>query len=228
MLVHGFGSTKEVNWVGTGWVKALAADGRRVIALDNRGHGASSKPHDVAAYVPHVMAEDVARLIAHLGLRRVDVMGYSMGARISAFLTVLRPDLVRSLILSGIGAGLVHGVGDPAPIVAALEAPSINDVPDRKGRMFRAFADQNRGDRVALAACMRATRENLPESVLATITAPTLVVVGDRDEIAGDAQGLADLIPGATPVSLPGRDHMTAVGDRGHKAAVLAFLGERP
>ena len=40
VLVHGFASTKEVNWVLPGWVTTLTRAGRRVIALDNRGHGA--------------------------------------------------------------------------------------------------------------------------------------------------------------------------------------------
>src|SRR5258705_13631788 len=86
MLVHGFASTKEVNWVQPGWVATLTRAGRRAIALDNRGHGESSKLYDPAGYHTDKMAEDVRALIDHLGLDRVDAMGYSMGARIGAFL----------------------------------------------------------------------------------------------------------------------------------------------
>src|SRR6516225_7565212 len=85
VLVHGFASTAEVNWVYPGWVATLTAAGRRVIALDNRGHGASSKLYDPAAYHSARMAEDVRALLDHLDLVRADVMGYSMGARIAAF-----------------------------------------------------------------------------------------------------------------------------------------------
>ena len=81
VLVHGFASNKEVNWVAPGWVSTLKRAGRRVIALDNRGHGASSKLYDPAAYHSAIMADDVRALIDHLGLPRADVMGYSMGAR---------------------------------------------------------------------------------------------------------------------------------------------------
>src|SRR6266516_5837470 len=84
VLVHGFASTKEVNWVQPGWVSTLTRDDRRVIALDNRGHGQSTKLYEPALYHTDLMAADVAALIAHLGLARVDLMGYSMGSRISA------------------------------------------------------------------------------------------------------------------------------------------------
>src|SRR5580704_9728553 len=97
VLVHGFASNKEVNWVAPGWVTTLTRAGRRVIALDNRGHGASAKLYDPADYHSAVMAEDVRALIGHLGLPHADVMGYSMGARITAFLALAHPDSVRSV-----------------------------------------------------------------------------------------------------------------------------------
>ena len=85
VLIHGFASTAMVNWVHPGWVTTLARAGRRAIALDNRGHGASSKLYDPGAYHSAVMAEDVRALLDHLGIGCADVMGYSMGARIAAF-----------------------------------------------------------------------------------------------------------------------------------------------
>ena len=115
VLVHGFASTKEVNWVNPGWVSTLTRAGRRVIALDNRGHGASAKLYDPAAYHSAVMAEDVRALLDHLGIARADVMGYSMGARIAAFLALAHPERVRSVVLGGLGIRLVDGVG-PAGI----------------------------------------------------------------------------------------------------------------
>src|SRR5258708_14160450 len=84
VVVHGFASNKEVNWVQPGWVSTLTRDGRRVVALDNRGHGQSTKLYDPADYHTDIMAADVAALIEHLVLGRVDIMGYSMGARISS------------------------------------------------------------------------------------------------------------------------------------------------
>ena len=228
VLVHGFASNKEVNWVGPGWVTALTRAGRRVIALDNRGHGASGKLYDPAAYHSAVMAEDVRALLDHLGLPRADVMGYSMGARITAFLTLLHPGRVRSAVLGGLGIRLVEGVGLPDTIAEALEAPSLAGVSDPTAYMFRAFAEQTGSDLRALAACLRGSRQTLSRAEVGRIAVPLLVAVGSKDPIAGSPQELAALIPGARALAIPDRDHMLAVGDRSFKAAVLEFLSERP
>ena len=155
VLVHGFGSNKEVNWVYPGWVTVLTGAGRRVIALDNRGHGASSKLYDPADYDRDKMAEDVRALLDHLKLARADVMGYSMGARITAGLAIAHPARVRSVILGGVGKRLIAGGGLPEEIARALEAPSVADVTDPQGILFRRFAEQTKSDRRALAACIR-------------------------------------------------------------------------
>jgi pimeloyl-ACP methyl ester carboxylesterase len=228
VLVHGFASNKEVNWVAPGWVGTLTRAGRRVIALDNRGHGASTKLYDPAAYDSAIMAGDVAALIAHLGVPRADVMGYSMGARIAAFLALVHPDRVRSAVLGGLGIRLVEGVGLPDTIALALEAPSLADVSDPTGYMFRAFAQQTKSDLRALAACLRGSRQTLTREEAGRIAAPVLIGVGSEDRIAGSPDALAVLIPGAQALVIPGRDHMLAVGDRVFKAAVLDFLAKRP
>jgi len=228
VLVHGFASNKEVNWVAPGWVSTLTRAGRRVIALDNRGHGASTKLYDPAAYDSAVMAGDVAALIAHLGVPRADVMGYSMGARITAFLAMFHPDRVRSAVLGGLGIRLVEGVGLPDTIALALEAPSLADVSDPTGYMFRAFAQQTKSDLRALAACLRGSRQTLTREEAGRIAVPVLIGVGGEDRIAGSPDALAVLIPGAQALVIPGRDHMLAVGDRVFKAAVLDFLAKRP
>jgi pimeloyl-ACP methyl ester carboxylesterase len=226
VLVHGFASTKETNWVAPGWVDALARAGRRAIALDNRGHGASTKLYDPARYHSAIMAEDVRGLMEHLGLARADVMGYSMGARIAAYLALAHPQRVGHLVFGGLGIKLVEGVGLPDTIAAALEAPSISDVKDPQGYAFRAFAQQTKSDLEALAACIRGSRQTLTREQAAGITAPTLVAVGSTDTIAGSAQELAMLMPNARALTIPGRDHMLAVGDKVFKAGVLAFLEE--
>jgi pimeloyl-ACP methyl ester carboxylesterase len=228
VLVHGFASSKEVNWVQPGWVSTLTGAGRRVIALDNRGHGESSKLYDPADYHTDRMAEDARALLDHLQIARADVMGYSMGARITAFLARNHPGRVRSAILGGLGMHLVDGVGLPESIAQALEAPSLADVTDPQGRTFRAFAEQTRSDRRALAACIRGSRQVMSREDAADIKAPVLIAVGGKDTIAGSADALAALIPGAQALIIPGRDHMLAVGDKVYKAGVLKFLQERP
>ena len=227
VLVHGFASSKEVNWLQTGWVSALTGAGRRVIALDNRGHGQSTKLYDPADYHTERMAQDVLALMDHLKIERADVMGYSMGARITAFLAKAHSKRVRSAILGGLGLHLVDGVGLPESIAMALEAPSLDDVTDPQGRTFRAFAEQTKSDRRALAACIRGSRQVMSRDEVAAIEVPVLIAVGSKDPIAGSADALAALIPGAQALAIPGRDHMLAVGDKVYKAGVLKFLGER-
>jgi pimeloyl-ACP methyl ester carboxylesterase len=226
-LVHGFASTKEVNWVATGWVSTLNRAGRRVIALDNRGHGASSKLYDPSAYHSATMAEDVRALLDHLKIESADVMGYSMGSRITAFLAVKHPGRVRSAIFGGLGIKLVEGGGLPESIADALEVPSLDDVSDPTGRVFRIFADQTKSDLRALAACIRGSRQTLSRAEVAAIRAPIMVAVGTRDQVAGSAEELAALIPGARALDIPDRDHMLAVGDKVYKAAVIDFLNQR-
>jgi pimeloyl-ACP methyl ester carboxylesterase len=226
VLVHGFASNAQVNWVYPGWVATLTKAGRRVIALDNRGHGASAKLYDPAAYHSARMADDVRALLDHLGLGRADVMGYSMGARITAFFALANPTRLRRAILGGLGSHLVEGVGLPESIADALEAPTLADVSDPTGRVFRAFAEQTRSDLAALAACIRGSRQTLTREQVAAIDAPVLVAVGAKDTVAGSAHALAALLPAGRALDIPGRDHMLAVGDKVFKEAALAFLGE--
>ena len=228
VLVHGFASSKEVNWVYPGWVTTLTAAGRRVVAPDNRGHGKSSKLYDPADYHTQLMAEDVRALLDHLGIERADCMGYSMGARICAFLALKHPARVHSIILGGLGIRLVDGVGLPESIADALLAPSLNDVSDRTGRQFRAFADQTRSDRKALAACIRGSRQTLTAEEAASIQAPALIAVGTKDDVAGSPKALAALMRNARALDIPDRDHMLAVGDKVFKSGVLHFLDTLP
>jgi pimeloyl-ACP methyl ester carboxylesterase len=228
LLIHGFASSKEVNWVNPGWVSTLTRDGRRVIAFDNRGHGESTKLYDPSDYDTRLMAEDARALLDHLGIARADVMGYSMGARITACLSLEHPARVRAAIFGGLGIHLVDGVGLPEDIADALEAPSLDDVSDARGRMFRAFADQTKSDRRALAACIRGSRQTLTPAEVAQLKMPVLVAVGTEDDLAGKAQPLVDLMPDARALDIPGRAHMLAVGDRAFKAGALEFLKGRP
>jgi pimeloyl-ACP methyl ester carboxylesterase len=227
LLIHGFASSHRINWVDPRWVSTLTKAGRRVIALDNRGHGKSEKPHDPHAYRLETMARDAANLLDHLAIPRADVMGYSMGARISCFLALANSKRVRALILGGLGAHLVENAGLPIRIAEAMEAPSLESLTDPMQRLFRSFADQNKSDLAALAACMRGSRQTLTRAEIARIACLVLVAVGTRDEIAGDPHRLAHLFPHGEALDIPGRDHNRAVGDRVFMAAVLEFLERR-
>ena len=227
LLVHGFASTKNVNWVYPTWVSELRKNGRRVIALDNRGHGESGKLYDPAEYSIPMMASDVVALMDHLSIARADVMGYSLGARMTAWLGLTQPERLRSAILGGIGMAMVDGGGPGENVAAALEAPSLDEVSDPVGRTFRAFADQTRSDRRALAACLRGSRGLMSRGEVAGIAVPVLIAVGTMDEVAGSAHGLGALIPAAQVLDIPNRDHMRAVGDKVYKTGVVDFLSRR-
>ena len=203
LLIHGFASNHRVNWVNPRWVETLSQAGRRVVAFDNRGHGQSEKLYAPADYRADLMTRDAANLLAHLGVERADVMGYSMGARIASFLALSRPDLVRSLILGGLGERLIRDAGLPDAIAEAMEAPSLDGLADPTQRLFRAFAEQTKSDRAALAACARGFRRRLAPEEAARITQPTLVAVGERDTLAGDPSKLVALLPRAEALSNP-------------------------
>ncbi len=227
LLIHGFASNVATNWVDPQWVRTLTQDGRRVVALDNRGHGQSDKLYDPARYGAPEMAEDAIRLLNHLNIERVDVIGYSMGARIAAFLAFAHPDRVRSIVFGGLGINMVRGMVGSGPLAAALEAPRLEDVTNDTARSFRVFAEQTNSDLKALAACMRGPREKVPREKLAELAVPVLVAVGSGDVIGGSGAALAELIPNAQFLDIKGRDHMKAVGDKQFKQGVLAFLASR-
>ena len=216
-----------MNWVYPTWVSELKKNGRRVIAFDNRGHGDSGKLYDADDYEIGIMAGDISALMDHLKIERADIMGYSLGSRMTAVLALREPQRLRSAILGGIGIGLIEGGGPGENVVQALEAPSLEDVTDPVGRTFRAFADQTRSDRRALAACLRGSRRLMTRDEAAAIKVPVLIAVGTADEIAGSAQALGKIIAGSEVLDIPNRDHMRAVGDKVYKSGVLDFLSRR-
>lgn len=226
LLIHGFASNIVINWVNTGWVDVITKAGYQAIAIDNRGHGQSQKLYDPSLYFAHEMAEDAARLLDHLQIERVAVMGYSMGARITAFLALAHPNRVTAAVFGGMGMNLVDGLDDSEQIISALTAETLGEVSHPTGRQFRIFADHSKADRAALAACMITSREPMPLNDVRRIDVPALIAVGSEDTMAGPPGPLAALMPRAEAVVIAKRDHMRATGDRAFKAAALAFLGK--
>jgi pimeloyl-ACP methyl ester carboxylesterase len=226
MLVHGFATNREENWRRLGWYGAFERKGYRTIALDLRGHGKSDTPHDPKAYARADMAGDIIALMNFLDLRAADVMGYSLGAHLSALAAVNHPGRIASLVLGGVGARMISPLPSPGPMTLAeamrTEDPQTITEPTLKG--FRLFADQQGEDRLALAACSEGAGANLGGEALARLAMPVLVAAGSRDEIAGDPRVLADAIPGAKAVSLPACDHFSAIPHALFKAAVFDFL----
>ncbi len=227
LLIHGFASDRVQNWKGPGWYDTLTRAGYRVVALDCRGHGESDKPHDPAAYAHDLMARDAVAVMDAAGLERPAVMGYSMGGYLAMHLAVHHGARVQRLIVGGVGETYFSTAQDTrGRIVAALEAPDASHITDPVGRDFRAFAEQAGKDLKALAACMRGNRKLLSAAELARAVQPVLVVCGESDAITGRPGPLAAAFPNSRAVVVPRRDHMTTVGDKLYKQAVLEFLNE--
>jgi pimeloyl-ACP methyl ester carboxylesterase len=222
LLLHGFASDHVGNWVRPGIVAALVATGRRVIAYDARGHGASAKPHDVEAYEHNAMVRDAQALLDRLAVTAVDVVGYSMGAIVSSRLVPHEPR-ARSLVLGGVGGRLARGRSPEARVrtAAALEARAAKPSGRPIDRAFRRFAERSHNDLAALAAVQRAAAAGTPGE-LGAIRVPTLVVAGVDDRLAGPPQDLAALIPGAQSSLIPG-NHLSAVAPP-LAAAIAGFL----
>lgn len=225
LCIHGFGSSGKVNWIDTGWVQSLTEAGYQAITFDNRGHGASRKLYDTKLYFAHQMADDARNLLRHLKIERTAVIGYSMGARIAAFLALNHPEKVSVSVWGGMGLNLISGLADSETIISALTADSLSDVKDRIGRQFRIFADHNKADKAALAACMVSSREPMSEAQVRRIAGPVLVAAGSDDDMAGDPVALANLLPNGEAFTIEKRDHMRATGDPQFKRAALTFLG---
>ena len=225
LLLHGFASNARVNWVSTSWTETLSNAGFRVIAPDFPGHGESGKPHDPAHYPAPEMARDMLNLLDHLGLRKAHVMGYSMGARVAAFMAIAAPERICALVLSGMAGNLIAGVGGAEEIARALLAQDAADPSlPAWARGFRQFAERVGNDLRALAACITASRTPIEPQELERLEIPVLVAVGGEDTIAGDPRALMPYLKQGELIVLDGRDHMNAVGDLSHKRAVTGFL----
>lgn len=226
LCIHGFASSGKVNWIDTGWVDTLVKAGYRAITIDNRGHGQSDKPYDPDFYLPEAMARDALHLLDHLEIERAAVLGYSMGARITAFLSFAEPERVACAVFGGMGMNLINGLSDGNDIIAGLLAPSLQGLTHPTARQFRIFAEHTKADREALAACMETSRAPMARADARRITVPVLVAVGEEDLMVGKADELAALLPDAEAFTIPRRDHMRATGDPKFKAATLAFLAK--
>ena len=224
LLVHGFASNRDEGWKRTGWYAAFERRGQRIIAPDMRGHGQSGKPHDPASYAPDRRLADVTELLDHLGVERADVVGYSMGARLALGLAIRAPERVDNLVVGGIGQRLFTPSPQDDAMGRAMEAEDPATISEPMLQSFRHFADEQGEDRLALAAASRAKGLTLTTDELFVVRAPTLVVAGSRDQLAGDPQGLADHIRGAKAVTIQGCDHFNAIPHALLKATVFDFL----
>ena len=221
VVVHGFASDYRLNWVGTKWQETLTSAGFLVVGLDCRGHGHSDKPHDPAAYAIEIMAADVMRLMDHVDIRSAHYLGYSMGARIGLQMVLDSPARVRRAVLGGLGSAGAIASADAIADSFLRGEPGDDPVAES---FYRFASARPSNDLKALAACISGLRPVMDPARLSAIVTPILIVVGARDELAPDAPELVELIPSSRLVTIPDRDHMSAVPAREFKRAALEFL----
>ena len=222
VLVHGFASDYQLNWVGTRWQETLTKAGHQVIGLDCRGHGSSDKPHDPAAYALEIMAADVRRLLDHLQISTAGYLGYSMGAKIGVQVLLDFPARVGRVVLGGVGWGGAFRAAQE--IAKALRGGPIESPVAKTFYEFAKARPSN--DLEALAACILGPQPEPDPRALAAIKNPILVVIGDEDDIVSDVDRLIESIPTAKLLRIAGRNHMSAVPAGDFKKAALEFLGD--
>lgn len=233
VLVHGFAASARENWERSGWIQMLVRANRRVVAIDLPGHGDSGKPHVPDAYSIAGFAAAVLAVTDHLALKKPDLVGFSLGARVALQVLAQRPERYLLGVLCGVGEALLkpREAGETIALAAAFEAPSAEAVPPGLARQFRQFAEGQGQDLIALAACARALHETATPWTaegLAAIRNETLVIAGSGDELAGSAPGLARHLGHARGRQIPGCGHMDCLTQPMFKAAVMDFLAGVP
>lgn len=224
VMLHGFTASAATNWLNSGWMAELTRAGRRVIALDARGHGDSDKPYDSAYYPSNVMMEDSIALMQILGFSQADFVGYSMGARMSAFAAIKYPNKVRKLLLGGLGINLKKGIGRSEPIAEALLAEDLKLVKNRHARRFRRLAELGGNDLTALAHCILSSRQQITAVDLNKITAETLIMVGDDDDTGGNPFELAPYINNSRAIEITGCHHFNALTHPEFRSTGVQFI----
>ena len=234
VLLHGFALSAEVNWGLTGLLDSLPQE-YRMLALDQRGHGRSDKPHGPEDYGLEFV-EDVVRLLDALEIEKAHIVGYSMGGTLALRLAADHPDRVRSVVIGGAGwappgTPLPPGLQEwPAKIERiAEEGGSLTDAmwlpgwPDPTPEI-RAFLDSN--DARALAAVLRSRPEwdDLTAASVRAIGVPVLAVIGEVDFARPAVDALAGVKPDVEVAVLAGKDHATTVFDAELGQVVLEFL----
>ncbi len=229
LLIHSMASNLQHAWVDTGWFSDLAST-FRVIAIDCRGHGLSSKSYEPDFYTADKMADDAARLLDHLGISRVLIAGYSMGACVALNLAARYPSRARALVIGGVSS---RAYKEPPRdeldrLVAALRADDISSLTDKAALFIRSFCLKNGNDPKAIAAFSLHKRPDVEQSQLRSIRAPVLIAAGTKDAVVQGVDELAGSIPDARVIMLEGRTHLDALSDPGFKRAAAEFFASAP
>ena len=222
LLLHGLFSSAQMNWIRFGHAQAVADAGFEAIMPDLRAHGDSAKPHDPTAYPAGVLVRDVEAIIAELGLARLDLVGFSLGARtaVAAVANGLRPE---RLVLAGMGLESLsnwhHRVGFFVDAIDRFDAIRPGD----EAYVAKQFMKTMNVDRTAMRLLLTQGVDDPPPASLDALSMPTLVVCGDKDEDNGSGRALAEALPHARFEEVPGT-HMSSVTEPALGQAIARFL----
>jgi pimeloyl-ACP methyl ester carboxylesterase len=221
LLLHGLFSSAETNWLKFGHAAEIASRGFRVIMPDLRGHGRSAAPHEERFYPPDVLARDGLELVDHLGLTDYDLGGYSLGGRTAVRMAILgaRP---RRMIVSGMGLRGMLDTGRRAQHFRMILSGRGTHPRGSPEWMAEAFLKTTGGDPDAMHALIGSFVDSTQEELRA-VAFPTLVLSGAEDQDNGPARELAELLPAASYVEVPG-NHMSAVTKPELGRAMADFL----
>ncbi len=221
VLLHGWGGSFEATWQNTGFAELLRDAGRVVVGIDLLGHGTAPKPHDPDAY-----GDLTTRVVEALPDGPVDAIGFSLGAITLLRLAMKEPQRFNRLVVAGVGKSLFDADDSRTQrIIAALEGRGDPD--DNLSRMFVQYAKRTGNDIHALIAVLKRPSSPLRPEMLAAITCPTLVVIGDRD-FAGPGEPLVETLPNATLRTLRNVDHFATPEAFGFIDAALNFVDAVP
>jgi pimeloyl-ACP methyl ester carboxylesterase len=223
LLIHGFTMNANTQWAPI--IRELK-DQYRVIAIDNRGHGRSDKPHEPDKYGMEMVLDQV-RLLDHLGIEKAHVVGYSMGGFITSKLITTHPDRVKSAVLGGAGwtrendngrfsmlseladsleAG--RGIG---PLIKNLTPPGQPIPGDDQIKVMNDMV-MLMNDPKALACVIRGMGPGLAitEEQLKANQVPTLALIGGSDPLKEGVDAMEPVCANFDVIVIEGADHMNA------------------
>lgn len=225
VLVHGFASSTADTWVHTGWVRMLECEGYRILGIDQRGHGASQKPHDAGGYAVPGLARDVEAVLDTFLIDEAFYVGYSLGARVGWQVLHDLGDRIPRAVLGGVPDGIpldrldidqVHHYADDGTPVTDPATQSYIDLVERvSGNDLDAL--------LALAEGMRASHSIDPDPAHAP-QQPVLFATGSEDAVIEGSRRLAEAAPQSSFFTIPGRHHFNAPGSKPFRLAALEFL----
>lgn len=230
VLVHGWGTDTQSNWVDSGWI-ALLAQYRSVLSIDIRGHGKSDKPLALAPYSYPSLSQDVLSVMDALAIEKADFIGFSMGSFIGAYLLGHHPKRFNSMILGGIGDETEASAAQGVAIAAALRAPNLESIDSDAGKRIRLFIESNPNNNLPSLAfsALRIWPDGYPIKIagpnIATAQFPVLIVNGEHDyPYVNSADRLVAALANARQLEIPDADHLSTVFDERFKKAAVDFL----